>query len=545
MTTTSEIAAILLGCERPGGKAQPYESEDPGDCTDITKSIGATLDYPSDGGNVFAVSDLHLAAGKGPDGRFDGCENFYFDDSFRRFLAEANRTSLEHKSHTFVLNGDAIDFLRVTYVPGRPHAPKRLQRILTHLKIRQRAKRKKTQTPEEQEDFQNDFEEWRQILLRIGIDISVDDLDASVTDREEIYGLKTQESKSVLRLAIVMRGHPEFFEALADWLSWGNRILVVKGNHDLEWFWRGVRNYLRLDIAERLAKRQGGGADLIRDALLKTVLPNLLFADHAVLIDGDFFLEHGHPYDPVTRVYGENTVNEGTELNIPFGSFFNRYVLNFLELDYPNLDKIRPTPNVLPMILRTNGFGAIRVLATHLTFMFQTMTRGYVKHIFGQHLIRQVATIVAAIVVLPIGLLIHQFCAKPGILLGAVEWIVVLIAVHIAVQGTAQWQLKEPDSLAQFARLRFEQNPNFRLITFGHTHNPTQFVMNRRWFYNTGTWIPVIETTVNELRENRMFAILRIDHDGNRLQPGLMYQWDDEGGRLEPMVLIRTKSSDL
>jgi hypothetical protein len=535
----SELAQILLACESDG-KAAPYLSMDPGDSTDITKSIGVTLPYPSGGGNIFAVSDLHLAAGKGPDGRFDGCENFYWDASFRRFLKHAHETSAQRNSHTFILNGDTIDFLRVTYVPGRPKAPKGLERFLTQIKVRRRKNRKRA--PQAMVAAINNFDEWREILLRVGIDRSVKELDDSVSDKEELYGLKTEDTKSVLRLAIVMRGHPDFFEALADWLAWGNRLLVVKGNHDLEWFWLAVRNYLRLDLAERLGKRHGGSEEDIREALLSTVLPNLVFADHAVLIDDDFYLEHGYPYDPVCRVIGENTVNNGKELNIPFGSFFNRYVLDFLELDYPNLDKIRPTPDILPVMLRQNAFAGLRLLVAHLIFLLKTVPRGYVHYIFGQNLIWRVVSITAAILGLPILLIVYQCHARPGFVIGGLEWIALLILIHVVVQALAQFQLSEPDSLSRFARLRFEENPNYRLITFGHTHNPDQFVMDGRWFYNTGTWIPVIETTATSLREDRQFAFLRLDHNGNRLQPGLMHQWDDDAGRGEAMTLVRRKS---
>lgn len=535
----ADLARILLDCEKDG-KAAPYLSIDPGDSTDITKSIGVTLPYSSGGGNVFAVSDLHLAAGKGADGRFDGCENFYWDSSFRRFLGHAHQTSPQTHSHTFILNGDTIDFLRVTYVPGRPKAPKGLDRFLTQIKVRRRKNRKKT--PLAMAASQNDFDEWRQILLRVGIDMSVQELDDSVSDKEELYGLKTNDFKSVLRLAIVMRGHPEFFEGLADWLSWGNRLIVVKGNHDLEWFWLAVRNYLRLDLAERLGRRKGGSDENTRDALLNTVLPHVIFADHAVLIDDDFYLEHGYPYDPVCRVIGKNTVNDGKELNIPFGSFFNRYVLDFLELDFPNLDKIRPTPDILPMILRQNAFAGLRLLVDHVIFMFKTVPRGYVHYIFGQHLIWRVTIITAAILFPPIALIVYQCHARPGLVIGGLEWAALLIGIHVLVQALAQFQLSEPDSLSKFARLRFEENPNYRLITFGHTHNPDQFQMSGLWFYNTGTWIPVIETTATNLREDRQFAFLRLDHNGSRLQPGVMQQWHDDAGRGEPMTLIRRKS---
>ena len=39
----------------------------------------------------------------------------------------------------------------------------------------------------------------------------------------------------------------------------------------------------------------------------------------------------------------------------------------------------------------------------------------------------------------------------------------------------------------------------------GHTHDPDQFQIDGKWFYNTGTWIPILGTSSAELRRDRMF----------------------------------------
>jgi UDP-2,3-diacylglucosamine pyrophosphatase LpxH len=530
-----ELAAILRTCEETG-LARPYVAQDPGDSTDLTTTPGVILEYSSDGGTVLAVSDLHLASGRGADGAFDGCENFFADDSFQRFLIDAHHKSPEGKHHTLILNGDTIDFLRVTYVPGRPQAPKGLQRLLMQLKLRHRANRLRAMNNEARQELDDDFEQWRQLLLRVGIDMTVEQLNASIVDKEELYGLRTEDFKSVLRLDIVMKGHPAFFEALAYWLVLGNRLLVVKGNHDLEWFWLAVRNLLRRDLAERVARALEIEP---KAALLETVLPNVTFADHAVLIDGEVYLEHGHPYDPVTRVIGANTVREGHELNIPMGSFFNRYVLDMIELQQPYIDNIRPTANILPVLLRQDGFAGLRMLFNHIVFVLKTVPRRYVHFVFGKNLIGRAIAIALAALVPPIALIVYQIWAKPALPIGVLEWVATLLVVHFLIQALAKFQLDEPDSLSRFARLRFAENPNYRLMTMGHTHNPSQFREGERWFYNTGTWIPIIEVTTAEVRTDRTFTFVRLDHEEGALQPTLLQRWDDEAGRAEPMTLIR------
>lgn len=534
--STSEIAQILLHCEE-NGNAPPYVYlKGAGESTDIYKSEGAIVPLASRGGDVFVVSDLHLAAGKGRDGRYDGCENFFSDAAFRRFLLHARERP---QPPTLIINGDFIDFLRVTYVPGRPGGMTRWQRILTQLKLRRRSRRVKSLRDDEKAEFLQDFVEWQQILEKVGISRRVDELVESINDKEELYGLRTNDYKSVLRLDIAIKGHPEFFAALAEWLAAGNRLIVVKGNHDLEWYWLAVRNYLRLDLAQRIAQQQAASGDL-KAILRQTVLPNVTFIDHAMVIDDEFYVEHGHPYDALTRVIGEATVNDDAELNIPFGSFFNRYLLNYIELQYPFLDNIRPTPNMLPLMLRDRFFTGLRLLYDHLSVIVKTVPRRYVKWIFGQHIIGRVLLILLVVIVPPIMLLIYQISNPPSWELIVFEWLAVFASIYFVIQALSYAQLKEPDSLAQFARRRLDENHNYRLVTFGHTHNPDQFEDGGRWFYNTGTWIPIVEATSSDVRVENTFMFLHLAADAaGKLEPRVLQRWDDEANRVEAMVIIR------
>jgi len=382
--------------------------------------------------------------------------------------------------------------------------------------------------------------EWSDILRKIGIEKTPDELIHSIVDKEELYGLKTHEFKSVLRLHVVLRGHSQFFEALVDWLERGHRLVIVKGNHDLEWFWPAVRNYLRLDLAERLARR-GYGA--VEDVLKNTVLPHVTFIDHAMVIDKELYIEHGHPYDPVTRVLGKNTINEGQELNIPFGSFFNRYFLNFVELDYPYIDNIRPTPNILPVMLQKNPLTGLRVLFNNLIVTLRSMRRGYIRYIFGRDVFWRLLILVCVILGFPIALITYQITQEPPapLPIAVFQWIAVLVILHISIQLLARAQLTEPDSLGGFASHRFDDNPNYRLMTFGHTHNVDQFEDRGRWFFNTGTWIPIVQTSTAEIRVDRTFMFLRIDSENGVVGQGTLQQWCDPAERAERLVLIRRK----
>lgn len=118
---------------------------------------------------------------------------------------------------------------------------------------------------------------------------------------------------------------------------------------------------------------------------------------------------------------------------------------------------------------------------------------------------------------------------------------------YVLSRVVAWCQLTEPDSLYTFAvRRRRHPDSDFPLMTMGHTHNPGAYEMQHGGkFYNTGTWIPVIETSSAEVREDRMYTFLHLERDEDGLlQPaadGALQRWNDDAGRGEPQLLIERK----
>src|SRR5947209_8998666 len=62
-----------------------------------------------------------------------------------------------------------------------------------------------------------------------------------------------------------------------------------------------------------------------------------------------------------------------SQLNIPFGSFFNKYLINRVELFYPYLDKVRPAGNIVPILVRENFPLAIKVFCLQLPFAIRML----------------------------------------------------------------------------------------------------------------------------------------------------------------------------
>ena len=285
----------------------------------------------SDGRDIFVISDLHLGEGLQQDGNFRGCENFYADQAFARCLLAHQSTDAPP---ILVVNGDAVDCVRVVSCP--------------------------------QSD--DDFAQWRDALRQVGIDRSEEDLRASVDKRQIEYGLGTEDFKSVWKLARVVEGHPEFFAALAAWLRAAGTICILRGNDDLEWYWPAVRAYFRRVLEDRFS-------------VAPEALERLWFVDDALLIDGEFYIEHGHRFDPFSRVLGGPLLAGKTQLNLPFGCFFNRYLLNRIELNFPFVENIRPPEKLLPLLIRERFFLAMKVLFRHLPLTFELIPKRYYRYI--------------------------------------------------------------------------------------------------------------------------------------------------------------------
>jgi UDP-2,3-diacylglucosamine pyrophosphatase LpxH len=489
--TTSDIITMLPWCEDKG-LTTPYQS---------------ALKIQSEEGDIFVISDLHLAAGIEQDSKYAGTENFFYDKIFARFIQHLRS---KYKNSWLVINGDFIDFLRITSIPGKIE----------------------------------DFEFWQESLRKVFINKSLQELQSSVLQKEIEYGFKTHEYKSVWKLACSANGHKLFFESLAEWIASGNRLIIVKGNHDLEWYWIGVRNTLRLILAEFIVKST---QKTISEILDEFVFPNLSFSDHSVIFNNSVYIEHGNVYDKFSNVQGGPLMPNKEEINIPFGSFLNRYLLNKLEVVYPFLDNVRPRDKILPLLIRDQLGLGIKVFFKHIPFIIKLIPKGYFFYMFGKLLVYAIPLI---ILIIWIGISI-AISIKSGNIhipelnswiinpLKAISW---GILSYLFVKLAAYFQLIEPEHLNEEAKKIMYIHPEYKFVVFGHTHNPEQFEYKGSWFYNTGTWIPMIEISNSEIRWDKTFSFLHLEKgDTGGLVPLALQRWNDDSERFDQIVLINKK----
>ena len=103
---------------------------------------------------------------------------------------------------------------------------------------------------------------------------------APSTEEERLFGLGSGESQSLTKRDQVMARHPEGFRALAGFVAAGNEMVVVVGNHDVEFHYEVVQR--------RLVEAM---------VLLGAVAERIRFCPWFYYEAEVVYVEHGHQYD--------------------------------------------------------------------------------------------------------------------------------------------------------------------------------------------------------------------------------------------------------
>lgn len=219
------------------------------------------------------VSDFHLGAGP-PDINHNPLEDFVADEAFSQFLETLRAESdSDHKEVELIINGDLFEFLQVPAV--------------------------------------EDFDPYRAYP-------------------PEAYHDSSQES-SIKRLDLITAGHPSVFDALSDFIQVEaprRRMTIIKGNHDVNLYWPGVKQRLREVL----------GATGRRASML-------LFAEKYVSREG-IYVEHGHQYaEQLNRWENFDDPRDAKNLDrleYPLGSQFVIDFFNAVERERMWTDSLKP-----------------------------------------------------------------------------------------------------------------------------------------------------------------------------------------------------------
>ena len=364
---------------------------------------------------IFVVSDLHLSEGFSHETfRWHRRENFTADEAFAAFLkSKSDEADRKDTRAWLVINGDFIDFLRITATPNCEDDLQRWRDMLKNITS--------TKLPEQKSRVLNAFDTFAILWRHYTLNGSVSKRRWPKDIRDEFtYGLKTEDFKSIYRLMLARDGHQRLFLALAEWLAAGHRLTIITGNHDQEFnqelvqaglLWM-LEDLLRREypvneddeedeplfsgagpanastaavgFQMRGSQRNGNGQHTSMTSRQQEpwlddgdfsptpdIARLLSFEPHGLEIDRKIRIEHGHRFEWMTRPGDDVVMSEHHELTLAPGSLFNRYLLNHVELEVPYLDNVKPTSRVLMYLLMNRPARFIAILGQVIRTFFR------------------------------------------------------------------------------------------------------------------------------------------------------------------------------
>ncbi len=470
---------------------------------------------------LIVISDLHLSDGYDETtGKYSRNEDFFFDEEFQRFLEHLQQ---EPPKKHLIINGDMFDFLQVD----------------PNLK-----KFRGTGSP---------------FIL---------------SKNEKNYGLGTEKHKTVWKLGEIAKGHELFFEALASFISGGNRLSIISGNHDIELYWEEVQDEFRKLI---VASKPGGVTrQQVRDNI--NFYPWFYYDEKYKA-----YIEHGNQYDKFNSfeyfLY-PHLEHESEQVWLPFGSYFVRYFFNKLETVHPFADNIKPISKYAQWAWSKDKLGLLKVIWKHIRMMFGIFKkRKEFSHIDKEklneenegklqrlkqnkphfnnideiyHLMATPLTsgrlsilfffagtifFVITVVALATLIIIRFFYALPSwTFLSALGFLLVPLFKRIYFKYFHKGFFEK--NMTKIQKIK-DNLSNVRIIVFGHTHDPDiRNVDNKFWYVNTGTWTTVFSEEERIIREAKQFAFVWIKDASKK--PELL-QWNPNLNNHQQLKLLEPK----
>lgn len=214
--------------------------------------------------NLIAISDLHLGCDLRPGNRLDKPRPA--DGPLASFLDWHAGNREGGKPWRLILNGDIVDFVAITLVPG-------------------------------------------------------DAAPFAISSEERALGLAPTEPKCVWKLRRTAERHPAVFDALARFVHKGNSVHIIRGNHDSEWRWPAVQEELRRILAERSGAPRRKIDRLVDFHEWFYLEPGFFYAEHGhahdhYSVQSDFFSAHKDEHEielPLSSKVLRYFVNRYTE----------------------------------------------------------------------------------------------------------------------------------------------------------------------------------------------------------------------------------------
>lgn len=379
---------------------------------------------------------------------------------------------------------------------------------------------------------------------------AVDNFDPAASYPQKAYHDSSQQA-SVQRLNIIVKGHQEVFNALSDFIHVEppqRRITLIKGNHDVNLYWPGVKSHLREIL----------GASGTRASLL-------LFADEFVSRE-KIYVEHGHQCTEKMNGYLDffdpHAFDDPTQLYYPPGSRFVINYFNDIERKRWFIDHVKPITTLIWYALRWDFDFAAKTLAHFIRHTPALLVNDFrpdgpllsetldalLEDLENDDKRREMAQRYT-----------HDAAFRQQLHQQIQQYLSDANVDNKGVMGFPLPEVKDDplemgraDQEQQQALLRhtaeeIAEQEGARVIIFGHTHRPVQESLSKGSVYvNTGSWIEDFSDASPETwqalfdgsqkpgdRPNRL-PYARIDYDENNSPTGKLMFFDRKTGGAMP-----------
>ena len=434
---------------------------------------------------LIILSDLHLSEGWDPDtGLLSRREDFFFDTTLERFLSKqaqfAERTGCRFR---LIFAGDLVDFQQLMSTPGGKNGSYRASHRWGHC-------------------FSFGKDEKR---------------------RHRCLGLSTSPDHTVWKLEQIFDGHRVFFKALSDFLARGHELVILPGNHDIEW--------IIPEVQEAFIKIV---SSLTPDEPTQSVSRRIVFNPWFYYEPNLIYVEHGNQYDHLDSFdYLLCPFLPRGLIDLTAGCFFVRYLFNHVEFTWPFADNIKPPSRFILWALRQRE--GLRYVPEYLRFFNEIckkrrLPKGW-KRKQGLH---------------------HDQCLEqlsstteiPLAILKKLKDFWELSALH----NFGRWKLFRafvrgtPSSRAlEKKAYSIQKLLNVPYLVFGHTHEAHRKLFSRgerrAEYFNSGTWTKVFTKSMEErlLKEESEFVYVQLDRDERKIE---FLRWRDDLNGGEPVLLF-------
>lgn len=208
---------------------------------------------------------------------------------------------------------------------------------------------------------------------------------------EEIRSLMLTEEVAIRKMKVIVNGHPILFEGLANWISNGNKLVILAGNHDIEIRWPGVQRAFKDELWNLYKNKGKDWAD--KKPIEKDKFITLIDFKYSWFYfkEGLFYAEHGGQYDPLNSSSNflepyvpifnnkKDQKDDKKRIYLPFGSLGVWLLVARLEDLFPQWEILGDYSGAILNLFKKYPFTMIRSAAENIGDLSKTAWRTFLS----------------------------------------------------------------------------------------------------------------------------------------------------------------------